>query len=260
MARLSHATAGYDRPLWTDVSMEVQPGEFVAVLGGNGAGKTTLLRILLGQVRVAAGRVEVFGSPPRRGDRRTGYLPQQRAFDPDLPMHGRDLVRFGLDGHRWGIGLPSHRSRARVETAIDAVGARAFADAPIGRLSGGEQQRLRVAQALVGNPQLLLADEPLLSLDLANQGKVAALLNTRRRQADTAVVVVTHEINPLLPYVDRVLYLAGGTAAVGPPDEVLSSKTLSRLYAADVDVIRVRGRVIVVGAPDAAHHLESTAS
>jgi zinc/manganese transport system ATP-binding protein len=257
VVRLVEVAVGYERPLWSEVSLDARPGEFLAVLGGNGAGKTTLLRLMLGQLRPTSGHLEVFGGPPRRGDHRVGYVPQQRGFDPDLPLRGTDLVRFGLDGHRWGPARPSRRTRGRVEAAIDSVGAGAYADAPVGRLSGGEQQRLRIAQAMVGDPQLLLADEPLLSLDLANQGQVAALLDARRRSAGTTVLAVTHEINPLLPYTDRVLYFAGGRAAVGSPDDVLSSDTLSRLYGADVDVVRVRGRVVVVGAPDAPHHLET---
>jgi zinc/manganese transport system ATP-binding protein len=255
VVQLTDVSAGYDHPLWTGLSLQVQPAEFVAVLGGNGAGKTSLLRLLLGQIRAASGDVHVFGSRPHRGDHRVGYVPQQRGFEPDLPLRGRDLVRFGLDGHRWGIALP-RRSTTRVDSAIEAVGAAAYAGAPVGRLSGGEQQRLRIAQALVGDPQLLLADEPLLSLDLANQRHVAQLLEARRQGAGTSVLLVTHEINPVLPYVDRVLYLAGGRAAVGRPDDVLTSETLSRLYGADVDVVRVRGRIVVVGAPDAPHHLE----
>jgi zinc/manganese transport system ATP-binding protein len=250
VVRLFDVTAGYDQPLWSGLSLEVEPAQFVAVLGGNGAGKTTLLRLLLGQLRAAAGRVELFGSAPRRGDDRVGYVPQQRGFEAGPPLRGRDLVRFGLDGHRWGVGLPSRGRRARIDSALEAVGATAYAESPVGRLSGGEQQRLRIAQALVGEPQLLLADEPLLSLDLANQRQVAQLLEARRHRAGTSVLVVTHEINPVLPYVDRVLYLAGGRAAVGRPDDVLSSETLSRLYGADIDVVRVRGQIVIVGAPD----------
>lgn len=252
---LRDVAAGYgSRPLWSDLSLEVGQGEFIAVLGGNGSGKTTLLRLLLGQLRPLSGRVEVLGAPPRRGDHRIGYVPQQRSFDRELPLRGLDLVRLGFDGHRWGVGRPSRDARRRVAEAVEAVGAAAYAEHPVGRLSGGEQQRLRVAQALVADPALLLADEPLLSLDLASQGQVCAVLDTCRRTAGAAVVMVTHEINPVLPYADRVLYLADGAWAVGTADEVLTTETLSRLYRTDVDVVRVRDRVVIVGAPDAAHH------
>ena len=182
-----------------------------------------------------------------------GYVPQQRVFDRDLPLRGRDLVRFGLDGHRWGVGRLDVRDRRKIEEAVAAVGASALADMPLGRLSGGEQQRLRVAQALVSDPSLLLADEPLLSLDLAYQQVIVRLLDERRRSAGTPVVFVTHDVNPILAAVDRVLYLGPGGWAIGPVDDVLTTETLSRLYGTEIDVLRVRGRVVVVGTPDAEH-------
>jgi zinc/manganese transport system ATP-binding protein len=234
------------RELWHDLTFAVARGEFLAVLGPNGAGKTSLLRILLGQLEPTAGTVVVDRS-------RIGYVPQQRAFDRDLPLRGRDLVRFGLDGHRWGLGRLSVDGRRRVDEAVAAVGATALADAPVGRLSGGEQQRLRVAQALVSDPSLLLADEPLLSLDLGYQQVIVQLLDARRRSAGTPVIFVTHDVNPILAAVDRVLYLGPDGWAIGTVDEVLTTDTLSRLYAAQVDVLRVRGRVVVVGTPDAEH-------
>jgi zinc/manganese transport system ATP-binding protein len=238
------------RSLWDQLELEVRSGEFVAVLGPNGVGKTSLLRVLLGLTELSAGRVSVLGRAPRRGSRLVGYVPQQRAFDPSLPLRGRDLVHLGLDGHRWGLARPVTGHGELVTAALAAVHAEAYADAPMGLLSGGEQQRLRVAQALVSDPALLLCDEPLLSLDLSHQRVVVDLLDERRRRHGTTVLFVTHEINPILPVVDRVLYLAPGSWAVGSPDEVLTSETLSRLYGTSVDVLRVRGRVIVVGAPD----------
>ncbi|HWF57995.1 MAG TPA: metal ABC transporter ATP-binding protein [Candidatus Dormibacteraeota bacterium] len=241
-----------DRTLWGDLTLEAAPGEFLAVLGPNGSGKTSLLKVLLGLQELSEGTVEVGGRTPRRGSSAVGYIPQQRSFDRDLPLRGRDLVRLGLDGHRWGIGL-SRRATSVVDGVIEAVGARTYADAPIGLLSGGEQQRLRIAQALLGDPRVLLCDEPLLSLDLQHQQAVSALIDRRRREADTAVVFVSHEVNPILPMVDRVLYLVGGRWAVGTPDEVMTSERLSALYGTEVDVLRVRGRIVVVGAPDDAH-------
>ena len=203
------------------------------MLGPNGTGKTSLLRILLGLLEPSAGRVRVNGRPPREGRERIGYVPQQRAFDRDLVLRARDLVRLGLDGHRWGFGRLSSEERGRIERVLAEVGAGEYTDAPIGRLSGGEQQRLRIAQALVANPALILADEPLLSLDLAYQQVITGLLDERRRNAGTPIVFVTHDINPVLEMVDRVLYLAPGSWAIGAPDEVLTSETLSELYGID---------------------------
>lgn len=239
------------RPLWQNVDLEVAPGEFVAVLGPNGSGKTSLVKVLLGLNGLSSGSARVCGAPPRRGNPTIGYVPQQRGFDRDLPIRGSDLVRLGVDGHRWGIGLPSGLRRRRIGAAVEAVGASRFADAPIGRCSGGEQQRLRIAQALVGNPKLLLCDEPLLSLDIRYQAEVVDTLDRQRRASDIAVVFVTHEINPILGAVDRVLYLVGTRWAIGTPEDVLTSAILSDLYQTPVEVLRMQGRIIIVGAPDA---------
>ena len=255
-AGLSFAT----RKLWQDVDLSVAPGEFVAVLGPNGSGKTSLVKVLLGLTDLTSGSVEICGAPPRRGSNRIGYVPQQKGFDRDVPIEGVDLVRLGLDGHRWGFGLPSRRRRRRVDAAVAAVGATAFAHSPVGRLSGGEQQRLRVAQALMGEPHLLLCDEALLSLDLKHQREVVELIDAQRRASGVAVLFVTHEINPVLPVVDRVLYLVGTRWTIGTPGEVLTSAKLSDLYQTDVQVLRVGGRIVIVGAPDSAHAESGDAS
>jgi zinc/manganese transport system ATP-binding protein len=253
VVRLTGAAAARGgRTLWSGLDLDVAPGEFLTVLGPNGSGKSTLLEVLLGLLAPAAGEVRLDGAPPRRGSPVVGYIPQQQTLDPLTPLRGRDLVGLGLDGHRWGPGWRGARARrARVDEALAAVGATGWADAPVGRLSGGEQQRLRVAQALVGDPRLLLADEPLLSLDLAHQRSVVEMIDRRRREHGTAVVFVTHEINPVLPVTDRVLYLVDGRFRIGTPDEVMTSQNLTELYGTQVDVVRVRDRVLVVGAEDA---------
>lgn len=248
---LRNATLAYgDRLLWHDLHLDVRPGEFIAVLGPNGSGKTSLLRVLLGRQRLTGGSLAVLGRPPRGGSRHIGYVPQQTLQPAHTLLRARDLVRLGLDGHRWGPPLARRAIRRRVDELLDAVGAAPYADVPLGRLSGGEQQRVRVAQALATDPRILLCDEPLLSLDLQHQRTITGLVEERRRSAGTAVVFVTHEINPVLGLVDRVLYLARGGHRIGPPDEVMASSTLTELYGTQVDVVRVRGRIVVVGAPD----------
>jgi zinc/manganese transport system ATP-binding protein len=242
------------RTLWEGLDLDVAPGEFLAVLGPNGSGKTSLLKVLLGLSQLSAGSVEISGAAPHKGSHAVGYVPQQKGFDADLGVRGRDLVELGLVGHRYGWVRSGPDVRARVDAAIASVGASAYAERPIGLLSGGEQQRLRIAQALLADPAVLLCDEPLLSLDLAHQRAVVELLDARRRRADTAVVFVTHEINPILPIVDRVLYLVHGRWAVGTPEEVITSGRLSELYGTDVDVLRVRGRIVIVGSGEDAHH------
>lgn len=241
------------RVLWSGVDLDLAPGEFVAVLGANGSGKTSLLKAILGQHRLSAGAGSFLGEPLRHGDRRIGYVPQQRLADEGTPLRGRDLVRLGLDGHRWGIGWPSAARRAKVDEVLEAVGASHFSRAPVASLSGGEQQRLRIGQALAGDPRLLLCDEPLLSLDLRAEGVVSDLIDRTRRARGFGVLFVTHDVNPVLGMVDRVLYLAGRRFRVGTPDEVLRSEVLSELYDAPVDVVRARGRIVIVGTPDQTH-------
>jgi zinc/manganese transport system ATP-binding protein len=243
------------RVVWSNVDIEIPRGEFAAVLGPNGSGKTTLLRVLLGELPLSEGDASVLGLAPGDAKGQIGYLPQRRHFDRGAPVRGIDLVRLGLDGARWG--LPLRRSgEKRVAEAIELVGAGEYAKRPVGELSGGEQQRLLIAQALVGQPELLILDEPLDSLDLPNQSAVAALLERICRQRGVTVLLVAHDVNPLLGYLDRVVYFGGGHAAVGEPREVITSRTLSRLYGVPVEVLQTaNGQLVVVGLPEApAHH------
>ena len=248
------------RTLWSGVDLDVRCGEFVAVLGPNGVGKSTLIKVLLGVLPAAAGTVEVLGRKPGAAGGDVGYLPQRRSFDASLRIRGIDVVRLGLDGDRWGIPLPGasrwsakrRAAQARVKEVIELVGASAYAHRPIGECSGGEQQRLLIAQALVRGPRLLVLDEPLDSLDLPNQAAVAALIGRISRSEDVAVVMVAHDVNPILPYLDRVVYLAEGGAAAGTPAEVITTETLSRLFRTPVEVLTASdGRLVVVGGPEA---------
>jgi zinc/manganese transport system ATP-binding protein len=246
-----------DRELWSGLDLTVRAGEFIAVLGPSGSGKTTLLRAILGLDRLSEGSITALGEKVHRpGNRRIGYIPQQRPLARDAALRGRDLVALGVNGHRFGLPIPRRADRERVDRLIAAVGATDFADRPVGELSGGEQQRLRAGQALADDPHLLLCDEPLTSLDLANQQAVTALIDRHRRETGAAVLFVTHDINPVLSRVDRILYLAGGRFMLGTPDEVLDSRVLSDLYGTEVFVLRAGDRLVVVGAPDAdeTHH------
>jgi zinc/manganese transport system ATP-binding protein len=247
-----------NRTLWSGLDLDVREGEFLAVLGANGSGKTTLLRAVLGLQPLAHGSITVCGRPAQRGSDLIGYVPQERRLEPPAPLRAADLVEMGLDGHRLGPGwFEGRRRRQRVADILAAVGASELADTPVAKLSGGEQQRVRIAQALATEPRLLLCDEPLLSLDLRHQREVVSLIDDRRRAKGTAILFVTHEINPVLPYVDRVLYLADGRFRIGSVDEVMTSRSLSTLYDARIEVIRVGGRIVVVGVPDHGDGLDS---
>jgi zinc/manganese transport system ATP-binding protein len=261
----SGLASGYGgRIVWSGADFEVGTGEFLTVLGPNGAGKSTLLRMLLGLLPPAGGTLRVFGAPPQRGNPGIGYVPQRRALDPDLSVSAEDIVGLGVDGHRWGVRLSRRRGSQRREAvaeALAAVGAADYARRAAGRLSGGEQQRLQLAQALVDQPQLLLLDEPLASLDLRSQQAVSQLVADLQAQQGFAVVLVTHDINPVLSVTDRVMYIAGGSVSVGPPGEVITSENLSRLYQAEVEVIRdSRGRLFVVGLEAETAHPHSPSS
>ena len=248
--------------VWSDVDVELAAGEFVGILGPNGAGKSTFLEVLLGLQRLREGSASVLGAPPGERRERIGYLPQRRSFDEHVRVRGRDLVALGVDGNRWGTPLPGvfgrrrAAARARIDAVIAEVGASSFAERPIGECSGGEQQRLLIAQALARSPDLLLLDEPLDSLDLPNQASVSALVQRLCREDGITVALVAHDVNPLLSYLDRVIYFGGGRAVMGTPAEVITTETLSELYGAGVEVLRRSdGRLVVVGQPDMpAHH------
>lgn len=249
------------RTIWQNVRLSVHSGEFLAILGPNGAGKSTLLKAILGLLPLSAGRIAVLGHPARRGSAEIGYVPQRRHFEADVRVRGRSIVRLGLDGSHWGLPLPflqrgkQREAVARVQQAIDLVGATSYADRPIGELSGGEQQRLLIAQALVTRPQILALDEPLDSLDLRNQQGVAAVIHQISRETGAAVLLVAHDINPILSLVDRVVYIAHGQVAVGTPEEVITTETLSRLYNTPIEVLRTKdGRIVVVGQMEGVVH------
>jgi zinc/manganese transport system ATP-binding protein len=240
------------REILRDVSFAIRPGEFTGLIGSNGAGKTTLFRVILGLQPPSAGRVLIDGRPRSHRNPLIGYVPQKFLLDPDMPLRARDLVGLGIDAHRFGIPRPSRRRTALIEQMLEAVGAGDFADVRVGLLSGGEQQRVLIAHALIAHPKLLLLDEPLANLDLRAGQEVVALLARIAAEQRIAVLISAHEMNPLLPVMDRIVYIAGGRAASGTTAEVVRADVLSELYGSHVDVLNVHGRVLVVaGAGDA---------
>ena len=238
------------REILRDVSLTIRPGEFTGLIGPNGAGKTTLLRIMLGLQDVTRGSVLIDGAPRTPRDASIGYVPQKLGIEPDTPLRVRDVVSLGIDGHRLGIRLPSRARRERVDDMLTAVGARRFADARIGELSGGEQQRVMIAHALIGRPRLLLLDEPLANLDISSEQGIVSVLARLAKAEGIAVLLSAHDMNPLMPVMDRIVYVAAGRVATGTTEEVVQPEVLSRLYGQHVDVIRVHGRVLVVAAPE----------
>jgi zinc/manganese transport system ATP-binding protein len=251
------------RQILSDVSFAVRPGEFTGLIGPNGAGKTTLLRVILGLQAPTSGRVLLNGRPrPRRGGGRLiGYVPQKLAIDPDMPLRARDVVALGIDGNRLGFPMPSAARRELVGEALHAVGAEAYADSRVGELSGGEQQRVMIAHAVISRPRLLLLDEPLANLDLRSEQGIVTVLARLAREQQIAVLISAHDMNPLMRETDTVVYVAAGRAAAGRTGEVIRTEVLSDLYGSHVDVLHVHGRVLVVAGEesgDPRHPLEAS--
>ena len=247
VVELDHATIGIGgRIVLADASFAIQAGEFIGVLGPNGAGKTTLMRAILGLLSPSAGAVRVFGSSPQRGDRTIGYLPQVRTVLPDLRVRGLDFIGSSLHGERWGLPSLSRHDRHMIEETLEAVGARDLAARPLSAMSGGERQRLLLAQALVGSPKLLLLDEPLISLDQRHQEVVIDVVRKVCRERGITVLFSAHELNQLLGTLDRVLYLGNRQAVLGTVDEVISAPVLSRLYGTEIQVVRADGHIFVM--------------
>ena len=234
------------RSILSDASFAIERGEFVGVLGANGAGKTTMMRASLGLTPLAGGAITVLGAPATRGNAKVGYMPQNRAALAGFRLTGYDMVASSVDGARWGLPRLDARARKEIDWALEMVGARDVARRSLNELSGGERQRLLLSQALIGRPQLLLLDEPLISLDPARQRDVVDLVKRLRDELKIAVLFSAHEINPLLRAIDRVLYLGAGKAALGTVDEVITGPVLSQLYGAQIDVVRVAGRIFVM--------------
>jgi zinc/manganese transport system ATP-binding protein len=243
------------REILHDVSFRVEGGEFIGLIGSNGAGKTTLLRVILGLVEPTSGQVLIAGKARSRRNPLIGYVPQKIGLDPDMPIRARDLVGLGLDGHRFGVPRPSARRNALIDEMLEAVDATRFAEDRVGNLSGGEQQRIMIAHALISRPRLLLLDEPLANLDIRSEQEVVALVARITAEQQVAVLISAHDMNPLLPVMDRVVYVAAGRVASGTTEEVVSTETLSQLYGHHVDVIHVNDRVLVVaGRENDVHH------
>jgi zinc/manganese transport system ATP-binding protein len=251
-------SAGYGgRIIWNNASFTIKKGDFVGVLGQNGVGKTTLFRLLLGLMQPSGGSLEILGKDPRRGNPKIGYVPQRRPIDSDMTIEALELVRLGVNGDRWGFGgsASAFVERDKAMAALDSVDAGALAHKPLGILSGGELQRVFLAQALVGDVDILLLDEPLANLDVRREVNLVNIINEVVKSRGVTVLLIAHDLNPLLPVLNRVMYVANGSIATGTPKEVVNSETLSSLYGAPIEVLRdSKGRVAVLGTEEAAHH------
>ena len=246
-----HLIAGYPgNTVWEDASFTINSGEFVAVIGPNGAGKTTLFRLLLGLQQPISGTIKIFGEAPKRGNQQIGYVPQRHVFDAGTNVESLELVRLGFSGKQWGLSF-SHDDRKAALDALKDVGATNLAHRSLGVLSGGELQRIFLAEALVSNPSLLLLDEPLSNLDMMRERELLQLINGVVRSRNVTAMLIAHNINPLMPYLDKVVYIANGKVATGTPEEVLTSECLSALFGVLVEVLKdTRGNIAIIGIED----------
>jgi len=244
---LTHVSISFGaRAVLSDICMQIEAGRFVGVLGPNGAGKSTLMRAILGLVRLERGAIQVLGCAATRGNAAIGYVPQTRSVATRQRLRGWDLVASASNGHRWGLPILGKAARRDVGRALDAVGATDLARRPVCELSGGQLQRLLIAQALLGRPRLLLLDEPLISLDPQHQRSVVELVKHVQQETGITVLFSAHDLNPLLGAVDQVLYLGGGHAELGTVEEVITAPVLSRLYGSPIEVLKIEGRIFVL--------------
>lgn len=255
--KAKNLSASYkDRSIWTNANFEVNQAEYVGILGPNGAGKTTLIKILLGLILPESGSIKLFGLKPSKGNPRIGYVPQRRPIDSDMNIAAIELVKLGISGNKWGIHSfkQSENDEKQALKALEDVDAAELAHKPLGTLSGGEQQRVFLAQALVGKPDLLLLDEPLANLDIKHEVNLVQLIDKVVRTQNVSVLLIAHDLNPLLPVLDKIIYVANGHLSSGSPTEIISSKALSNLYGTPIEVLRdSKGRVAILGTEESAH-------
>lgn len=224
------------RIIWSESTFDVEAGRFVAVIGPNGSGKTTLLQVILGLLGPASGSVRVFGRAPGTQNDEIGYVPQNYDANANEAIRARDAVLLGLTGRRWGFGRTSAADRARVEEALGWVDAVGIADRRLSDLSGGQRQRIALAGALVAQPKMLILDEPLASLDVRNQHEIVAVLGRLKRELGVTVLVVAHDLNPLLGVLDSAIYLLDGHAHHAALDKVVDSTLLTHMYGTRIQV------------------------
>jgi zinc/manganese transport system ATP-binding protein len=257
VVELDHATFEMGgRTVLADASLAIRAGEFIGLLGPNGSGKTTLMRAILGLLRPSAGEVRVFGASPHRGDPRIGYLPQVRTVLPDLRVRGLDFIASSLRGERWGLPMLARADRRMIDETLALIGAQELSRRPLSEMSGGERQRLLLAQALMGQPQLLLLDEPLIMLDARRQEVAIDVVRKVCRERGITVLFSAHELNQLIGALDRVLYLGSGQAVLGTVDEVITAPVLSRLFGTDIHVVRTDGHIFVMSRGRDVEHAE----
>jgi ABC-type Mn2+/Zn2+ transport system ATPase subunit len=235
------ATLGYGRRVvLRDVSFDVVEGDFLGIVGPNGSGKTTILRTFLGALEPLAGTVTV--APGLR----FGYVPQRDTVDSIFPLEVLDIVMMGRYD-RIGLGRrPTDDDRERALKALDHVGLRHLAHFPLATLSGGQKQRTLIARALVGEPDLLVLDEPTNGMDLVATAQILGLVRDLHERDQLTVVMVSHALNEVANYVERIALVDEGGFRIGSIDDVLTEESLSAMYGIPVEVSSFEGHRVVL--------------
>lgn len=232
------------RLIWSEGSFAIPAGGIVALIGPNGSGKSTMLSAILGLLPVASGTIRVLGAKPGANNDVIGYVPQDYVAGAGEAIRARDAVTLGLTGRRWGVHRTTRADRAAVQQALTAVEADDFADRRVSQLSGGQRQRIALANALVSRPRLLILDEPLAALDLRNQHEIVALLARLNADFAVTILVVAHDLNPLLSVLSSAIYLLDGHAHHAPIDDVIDADLLTHLYGTRIQVANtLQGRM-----------------
>ena len=250
------AASYVNKTIWKDANFGLKEGQFVAVLGPNGSGKSTLFKLLLGLKNPSKGSLKIFNEDPKKNAELIGYVPQRRSIDQDTNFDVFDFVKLGINGHKLGFSILSKKDNLKTKEALDLVDAYKFKDKALGELSGGELQRVFLAQALVGNPKILLLDEPLANLDLKRETELVSLVNDLAKKKGICVLLIAHDLNPLIGSIDSIIYMANRNIVSGSVDEIITSKNLSKLYGSEIEVLKdSKGRLVILGAREVEHHV-----
>lgn len=229
------------------VTLDIFQGEFICILGPNGSGKSTFLRALLGLIKPVTGELSVLGNTPQQGCLHIGYMPQMRHSPALTQLSSRAILEASIQSSRYGLPMTTKAKRERIETVLEMVNAKLYANRPLEQLSGGEKQRIYLAQALLDHPKILLLDEPLSNLDPHYQDVFIQLLYHIKQTLQVTILFTAHDPNPVLKVTNRVLYFAKGKCVIGSIDDIITSRTLSALYGTPIEVMPFKNRLLVLG-------------
>lgn len=226
------------------LNFQIKENQFIGIFGPNGSGKTTFMKALLGIIPYANGQVVVLGKTPQKARKQIGYIPQNRDMEL-FRLKGRDFIATSIHGHKLGLPFLTKKDLYHIDSVLDLVHARDLAFIPLCEMSGGQRQRLLLAQALLGNPQLIIMDEPFSNLDPKWVKIILSLIKDLQEQRKLTVLLSTHDLNPLIKVMDKVICIGNHQAILGEVDQVITSDILTGLYGFPIDVIKTDQHLFV---------------